>query len=585
MVVGWSIGQYLGHAREGSVARASSARPSPRAIRAEGEMSELVSLLGQTLPVSRAVLLGSRDPHGPSCVMVVRRGDIQTTLPVTRGDADGGPGTRLSTVYSLDRENFSSPLQDYAWHQGRLRTLLQNEVVLNRPGLDLSHRLAERTRELAEAADAWTTWPVGLEPEGFDHTDNWPGYCLTALDRAVAAKDLGATRHWAGELASAAMSLEDLHRWLDMLAENHLRALEFQQRCQTLFQSAAGKLAKYDPDSTISSFPAGILCLNCDGNYFEIERQAERLFTMPPDRLNEIAFNEHLTSGSQWVYPGLRESYLKLRSALSNDNRTTWDQAARTPYEHSYLCNMLFRAGRADATDYLCGVLKKFDASHPHATVGELMGVLMYRGHSFGGLEWSDRFQPELLQAADAIPPSASDLDALMTAWRWTNQFYRGPGDGYGWTFTLRDAIQQRKLDCVRATDMIGAIFSNSGRPRFGHIRWCAETNAHSVAAFMSSQDGVRKTLVVDGLQPASSTPEEWPQCYFHGHAWPAGMEASPTPYCCELYVRGLDNYIWAEGYIVRGPNAGKLMTAKVPYSTQRPEDTETRVFDGPYPR
>jgi hypothetical protein len=592
MAIGWTVGQHMGRSggAGGSSARASLATSSsssfqpPAPIHADREMGELVALLGQTLRASRPVLLGSRDPRGPSCVTVVKRGEIQTTLPAKSGDADGGPGTELAMVHALDHERITTPMQDYAWHQTRLRTLLENKLVLNRPALDLSRRLAERARDLAAAADAWTTWPVGLEPEGFDHTDDWPSYCVSKLDHAVAVKDLAATRQWAGELASATLSLADLHQWLAMLAENHLRALDFQRRCQTLFESAQAKLSSYDPESTISAFPAGILSLNCDGNYFEVERQAERLFTMPPDRLKEIAVNEHLTPGSLWVYPGVRECYLKLQGALSSENRATWDRAARTPYEHSYLCNMLFRAARADASDYLCRVLKKFDANHPHASVGELMSVLMYRGHSFGGLEWSDRFQPELLAAADAIAPNADDLDALMSAWRWTHQFYRGPGDGYGWTFTLRDALQQHKLDCVRATDMIAAIFRNSGRPRFGHVRWCAETNAHSVAAYLAGQNGQRQTLVVDGLQ-APGTPEVWPDCYFHGHAWPAGMEGSPTPYAAELYVRGLDNYVWAEGYIVRGPNAGELMTARIPYSTHRLEDTDSRVFAGPYPR
>src|SRR5206468_11215019 len=123
------------------------------------------------------------------------------------------------------------------------------------------------------------------------------------------------------------------------------------------------------------------------------------------------------------VFPGVRECYLKLESVLSSENRTTWEQAGRTPYEHSYLNCMLFRAWRADAAEYLCIVLKKFDAAHPHASVGELMSVLMYRGHSFGGLEWADRFQPELLQAAEEIPPTASDKDALLAAADWTNKF------------------------------------------------------------------------------------------------------------------------------------------------------------------
>src|SRR5439155_3632086 len=164
----------------------------PRPDRAMGEMA---SLLEQTLQVSRPVLLGSRDPRGPSCVSVVRRGEIQSTLPVTDGDADGGPGTRLATLYSLARQGIASPMHDYQWHQTRLRTLLENEIVLNRSALELSHRLAERARQFAAAADVWTTWPIGLEAEGFNHTANWPSYCLSELDRAVAAKDLSATRH------------------------------------------------------------------------------------------------------------------------------------------------------------------------------------------------------------------------------------------------------------------------------------------------------------------------------------------------------------------------------------------------------
>ena len=50
------------------------------------------------------------------------------------------------------------------------------------------------------------------------------------LDRAIGAKDLAQTRHWAGELAAATFSLDDLHRWLGFLVQNHLTALEFQAR-------------------------------------------------------------------------------------------------------------------------------------------------------------------------------------------------------------------------------------------------------------------------------------------------------------------------------------------------------------------
>ena len=187
------------------------------------------------------------------------------------------------------------------------------------------------------------------------------------------------------------------------------------------------------------------------------------------------------------------------------------------------LVNMLYRTASVETADDFCEVLKKFDSVNPHATIGELLGALMYRGHSFAGLEWADRFQPELMNAADEISTSESDADALLEACRWTNHFYHTPSATYGVTFTLRDALEEKKLDCVRATDMIGASFRNAGRTRFAHVRGCSETAGHTVAAYVGTDNDKIQPLIVDGLNPPDQ-PEVWPSCYFHGHEWPAGM-------------------------------------------------------------
>ncbi|MFZ1936960.1 MAG: hypothetical protein WCB27_12375 [Thermoguttaceae bacterium] len=532
---------------------------------------------------SRPVLLGSRNPLGSTCVPIIRSGDIHDTIPKQVGDLDGGPGTRLATLYYLDRASFKTAAQDFAWHQGRLKVYLENEAVLNRPAAELAHQLAEKARQFYATATACTAWPDDLVPIGFSYNTDWPGYCLTELDRAVKEKNLAAVQRWAGELAAAAFSLDDLHRWLGFLVENHLAALEFQGRCQTLFDLVDAQHKEYDPVQTISYLPAGILCFNGKENYYEVERQAERLFSMPPDRVDELLNNRHLTPGSLWVLPRLRSCFLKVQDALSPQNRRTWDEAAHTPYQHAYLMNMLFRTAKADATDELCATLKKFEAIHPHASVGELMGALMYRGHSFGGMEWDDRYQPQLVDAAAEIGTAKTDVQALLSAYDWTHDFYQSP-ENYGRTFTLRDALQQKKLDCVRATDMIGAIFRDAGRNRFGHVRWCAETTGHSVAAYLGRENGEAKTLLVDGLMPKGQL-EVWPECYFHGHAWPPGLENNPPPYAVELYIRGLDSYVWAEGYIVRGPNAGWLTTVAIPYTSHRKERATRKVFEGPYPK
>jgi hypothetical protein len=48
--------------------------------------------------------------------------------------------------------------------------------------------------------------------------------------------------------------------------------------------------------------------------------------------------------------------------------------------------------------------------------------------------------------------------------------------------------------------------------------------------------------------------------------------------------VRGLDSYVWAEGYVVRGAAAGRLVRAGIPYLAEFPGGGTEQVFDGPHP-
>jgi hypothetical protein len=573
----------------GAVALLAHARSTPRensgnvALLPPNYLKEFAAEVPATMHTSRPVLLGSRNPTGPSCVTVVRTGQVKDTVPINPGDLDGGPGTSLATLYYFDRQQIKTPMQDFNWHQTRLKTYLENELTSNTESGQFAIALSEKAQKFSEMAQTWESIPPEVTATGFSDSSDWPSYCLSALDRAVAAKDLEAVKHWSGEFASATFSLADLHRWLGFLCENHLTALEFQKQCETLFSSAESMALPYDTQSTTSHFPAGVLSLHGIGNYYEVEHQAERLFSMPTDRLDELALNKHYTPGSAWVTPGVRETFLEYEGALSAENKKTWEAAARTPYEHSFIINMLYRAGQlGDMAEEERAALVKFDATHPHASEQELVGNLMYRGHSFAGLEWSDRFQPQLVEAAGKL--TGTDAEIFLAACRWTYDFYKSHND-YAVTFTLRDAIEKGKLDCVRATDMIGAIYRNAGGPRFAHVRWCAENAGHSVAAVSQrGEDGKTHFVLGDGLTPTKQL-ESWPDAYFHGHAWPEGMQKNSPPYCAELYVRGIDNYIWAEGYIIRGPNAGTMTRARIPYSTTHLETTTTKVFEGPYPQ
>ena len=227
--------------------------------------------------------------------------------------------------------------------------------------------------------------------------------------------------------------------------------------------------------------------------------------------------------------------------------------------------------------DQLAVVLGRFNNLNPRASLSDLMGVLMYRGHSFAGLEWSDRFLPDLMDPAVA----GDDEQAFLGARTYTHSFYSG-FDHYGPSLTLRDAMQEKKLNCVRALRHDRLPLPQQRSAGFGHVRWCSGTMAHSVAALTVERDGKPRTILADGLTEDSA--EIWPDAYFQGHTWPAGLQNNPSPYAAELYAHSLDNYIWAEGYIVCGEDAGTLVKAAVPYLPYEDKASCEKVFSGPYP-
>ncbi|MGD9645971.1 MAG: hypothetical protein AB7U73_09670 [Pirellulales bacterium] len=554
------------------------ASKSPAVQLAGGPIGELLTLYKDCVQQSRPLLLGSRDPRGGSCLTPIKTGTIVDTLPQFNADMDGGVGTNLILVLANSRNDCHRPSDELASFQQRLRRHLQNQLSVNERALAAAIKLANRTRVLVTMIEQGELLPTALESRQLPDADDRIGHCLFQFDRAIAQRDAAGAKVWGAELASAAFTLGDLHLWLAFLFENYLTALDFQQQCATLYAAADSQPAGYGTNTT-SYMPGGLLILHGDGNFLEVERRAEQMFSLPDEERVAIADTSLRSRGSLWISPAQRSAYLQLERALSAANRRVLRRAARTPYEATYLNAMLDRAERSETLDQLLLAARRFDATHTQATVPELMEVLMYRGHSFGGLEWGDRYHAALVDEAAHL--DRSDLIAFEQACVRTNNFYKQ--SVYSRTFTLRESLERKQLDCIRATDMIAALYRNAGHAGIGHVRWSCENFGHSVAAILGQENGRPTVSLADAMESAWQL-ERWPDAYFQGHRWPTGLEQYPNPYCAELYVRGLDNYVWAEGYIIRGPNAGMLYSAAIPYLPGRTASGVRKAFAGPYP-
>jgi hypothetical protein len=540
--------------------------------------------LGRDLPTacrqSQAFLLGSRDPNGPSCVRPLAKGATDAGIPpVAPGDANGGPGKRLLQLCYWD-EHAGSPLEELRWQRGTFRPFLRRLQEDSAAAARMLAAVQKDARALADLLEAARECPTGLVLLEPPEPSNWPLWCLHAVAQAGAKNDLPAARRWARELAAAVFALEDLHRWVEFLVENQLTNHQLQELCEGLFedsQTAYGEGNEpYTSRACVSRFPGGNLQVANLNNYMEAERQAEGLLRPPSVwaiSADETAGILAEAPGAVWMPPDLRASYAKWRAALSPANRRTLDAAAALPFERSFLANMLHRCRSAGTVENMAAVLARFSARRPAAAAWEILDILPYRaGLAMSGIEWGDRFDPRVMKMSVGLEAN-SPRDALLEARRMQYEVYGGSKNYKNLVLTLRKALDTRQMDCIRATDLIAALYRNAGWPGFLHVRWCYGTNGHSVAVAEDCADGNRTLTIVDGLYAPGQAVGAWPREYFTAHR---------SVYCVELFGRGLDTNVFLEGYVLRGPNAGMLVKAPVPYLPGHEKGGVRRVFSPP---
>lgn len=549
----------------------SASQPSPASEQIAGLWRAINTDLAPTLTASQPLLLGGRNPNGPSCVQFARAKTVAFS-------SKGGAGTGLAHQWLASTPVRQSSMADFAWQQTTLRALLQDIGRRNQEILPGAVRLADLAEQLAQALRDTSPAPGALAaPDAALHT--WPGHCAAACASAIDRGDIDAARGWADELAAATFALADLHRWLDFLVRNHMATLGFQARGKSLYESFnqayTGEFAMHP---NLSCLPGGRAATTIAPNLIEVEHQAEWLFRVPPQYLTQridgmsVPKRDEVSDvpAAGWMPPRLRGPFVRLRGSLSPGARALWDQAAHAPFDRTYLVSMLHRYTTASVLDPLAVVLERYSQANPQPTRHGLMDVLFYRGGDpAGGSDWAERFDPRLMDAAATL--GGSNEQVILRAQHFARALL-GTVQHYGAAGSLLKALDNNTFDCIDVTNVIGCLYRNAGRAGFYNIRWSGGTVGHTVAAAEVTRADGPAIVIVDALEDAQTATELWPVAYRHGHRWPPAYPGVRADlYSVELYTRGLDDYIWVEGYLLRGPNAGTLTRAPVPYLPPRP--------------
>ncbi len=507
-----------------SVALVAGEAPDPAAV---------LTACQQALRDGRMVLIGKRNPDKTSVLSCHKWKDITQLqdLAFTAVDKEGF-GVRLGKMVIGNSTRSGSPIADFNWHEGELRTAIETARSANALALAAALAAAAKAAELVAAK------PASL-PEGT--MDGWPGACWQRWHSALAAGDATAAARWAIEFSSAMALDADIHRWQDGLLANHLATLDFMRLNEEHFKSANG--AGYNPDSHIGRFPGGHLTLYWHQNYLEVERLCERLVADPAV---ELAAGDTGASGAALeLPPRVRATFLAIRGKLKPANQTLLDKAVGSPWHRAWLTSALDRAQIAGYAPALIEVMARFEAKNPKAALSQLLDVMHSRGDSFAGIEWADRFRPQLMD------PVAKVGGGVPQAFKAAHEFCQANFKTYkGFIFTMGEALSSGRMDCIRATDVISAAYRNAGYGGFFSIRMSRCKNGHTIAG---AEVAPGKVITADGLLKG-----------FSGTPWQQSADAQSVS--VELFARGLTHYIFVSGLVLSGANAKKTVTPGVPW-------------------
>lgn len=549
---------------------------------AEDDPAATLATLAEGIPnalaASQPVLLGKRSNRNQSAVQTIAKRGMVTKINhgttndciIQMTDANGGIGLRF-THLALGRKA-GSPKAEFNWQQTTFRPWLEEQKKENAAPLAQTQAMEDAAATLLPLVLAWDAVPDDLAVPAAPGGDAWPAHCLAQLLAALQAKDIDAAKRWSLELRGATFALADLHRWTDLLVGNLLRALEFQAHAKECFDEVDPMYGgKYNSMIHVGRLPAGEITLYGGYNYLEVERQAERLFWVSK-AWKEVDGTPILTHhAAAFLPPTERGLFLKVAAALSGKTHALWNEAAATPFERSFLANMLWRAESAEFGDAMTQVVLAYEQHHGRRPdLAGLLDVLPYRaGAFFAGLEWGDRYDPEILKASSAVTRPGEQ--GMKQAHAEASKAY---SDYTGLVLTIRQARETKKADCIRITDVMAALYRNAGQPGFRSVRM-------SRGGGLGRISGMGHTIA--GTSNGSLTGRD-PVVTLDGLIGDGGRRVYPTGYLddqtftTEVYGRGIDSYVWMAGVVGKGSNKGRYMTAAVPYLPDAQEESDTTL-------
>ena len=304
--------------------------------------------------------------------------------------------------------------------------------------------------------------------------DNEFCYSLNNLFKSATAGDKKATEKWAIETYGACFRLHDTLLWIDIITEWEADLVTVFKGFKPCFKFTNDYLAKNDRGLSWKNFMFG-RCPGANTIMTLINHDAlmtEYLLTdffviskLEKEILEKETPNQQIAP----VIISCRDVFGKIEKSLPKKTQLVFSKIPCIPFESSALNSNLWRYKEEKQVDNLINSLKRYSSNYKVSTINGLMEVLsIAQGAWNSSASAEDRYRPEIIDAAKVV--KGTPEEAILTAHQQGRKYYV---NGYrGSILNLHDAIKAKQYDCIRGSQLIAAIFANSGYCGVNPVRW-----------------------------------------------------------------------------------------------------------------
>lgn len=248
----------------------------------------------------------------------------------------------------------------------------------------------------------------------------------------------------------------------------------------------------------IIAYPGGNGILTRSRDFAEVQRQVQEALVMEESEILFLHQKVPVFEGYGVLFQQ-RAFFYRLYTKFQGTVAEKWlRDSLKKSYDLTYLNHLFWRYREENLEKEVIRLIELY-LKRPNATRLGFLEVLFYRPGAFNTSHFAqDRFIPEMWSYAQKLNVGKSRKELYQQAAQYTQEITQTMR--YGTANTLRFAFDQKTVDCIRSSNICGAILANAGVDQIYPVFLSSGGGTHALSCileegqFLAIDTGAGKT-------------------------------------------------------------------------------------------